>query len=250
MLWLTLMACGFFEAEAPEAPEAAVAEAPEAEVAVEAAVAEDDGDSKLVVDPKAGLGRINGAALAAEAPPSEPPPFDAVISRKGIGFIGHDTTRKQLERKLGKDAVREHSFDQGEGIMMPGLEILPDTPWTLRLQTDGKTIERIEVVGEGYRLGNGLHVGSDFAELKRSLGNFEVYGWGWDMGGTVVSEPPSDEGYQLAVRTEPAKRARWSAKAQQVLHGGDQRFASTHEAMDELDPHVSGITLVWRDGRR
>ncbi|MEM6927798.1 MAG: hypothetical protein AAF602_12775 [Myxococcota bacterium] len=233
MLWLTLIACGF-EAEVPESPA-------EVEAAVEEAL-----ENVANVAPEAALGRV-------AVDDAEPPPIEPVVTIDGVGFVGHDTTRKQLEKKLGAQAIAEHRFDQGEGMYLPGLQVLGGTPYELLLQTDGETVERIEIVGDAYRLANGLHVGSTMAELTTALGAFEIFGYGWDYGGTVVTRDGFEgPGFQLAVRTEPVEREAkaWSATAQEVLRGGDRRFASTHEAMGELDPHVSKMTLVWRESAK
>lgn len=227
MLWLTWMACGLEALLAPEEPASN-----EVVVAEEAAAA---------IVPEAALGQVRGT------PKTEAPPFEPTVTLQGVGFIGHETKKKVIEKRLGKDAVADYQFDQGEGNFLPGLQVLGGTPWELLLQTDGETIERIQIVGEGYQLGNGLHVGSTFDELKRALGEFEMFGWGWDYGGTLAVEPPKKSGYQLAVRTEPAKDRKWSKKAREVLRGGDRKFASSHEAMAELNPHVASITLIWKD---
>jgi len=233
MLWLTtLIACDWFWGSPP--PEETRGEPAEEPVA----------DLRPAVDPKAGLGAVEKGASMMAAPPIEP-----VVSRSGVGFITHQTSRGDLEKKLGADAVTDHRFDQGEGTFLPGLRVLGDTPYELLLQSDGKTVERIQVVGNAYRLDNGIHVGSSFAELERAHGDFHMFGYGWDYGGTLVDEGFEPPGFQIAVRTrpdDPGKRD-WSAKAREILSGGDRRFASSHEGMDEIRPRVHEVVLVWRD---
>lgn len=189
----------------------------------------------------------NGAAAPPAVARTPAPPIDPVITRAGVGFVHHDTDRATLVAKLGEDAIAPITFDQGEGMTMPGLEVLAGTPFALRLQTDGTTVERIEVVGDAYRLDNGLHLGSSFAELREALGPFMIFGYGWDYGGTVVDKGFRPPGYQLAIRTEPAPHdGKRSAAAQAVLGGGDRHFSSTHDGVTELAPQVAAITLVWR----
>ena len=232
MRWLTWLACGTALDDArPEVSDEVVTVAERAAAAVLAA-------------PKAGIGAMSEAKGELV-----PPPFEPIAKQSGVGLIGHETSRKQLERAVGKDHVVDHRFDQGEGIFLPGVKVMPGTPYELNLQTDGETIERIEIVGGAIALDNGVRVGSTLAELRTTLGPFEMFGFGWDHGGTLIASGFEPPGFEVAVQTQPAdpKGHTFTPKGLEVLRGGDQRFPSTHPGLDEIEPRVTSITLVWRD---
>jgi len=229
MVWFVWLACSSQDEAAK----------PEVQKNVEAAA------EAVLENPKLATGAVSSVE---KARPTNPPPLEPVVTKSGIGFLAHDTSRRKIERKLGGDKVVEHRFDQGEGIFLPGLKLLPGTPWELNLQTDGETIERIEVIGSGYELASGVRLGASLSDLREALGPFELYGYGWDHGGTLLTPDFEPPGFQIAVQTEPAKHdeAGLGPKGREVLRGGESTFPSTHPGLDELEPHVASITLVWR----
>ncbi|MEN0061663.1 MAG: hypothetical protein AAGA48_05900 [Myxococcota bacterium] len=230
MLWLTLAACGTETLVDPAPGEAAVEAAPE--VVPSEAPTENPASQPLAIPVDA--------------------PIEPIVSTTGVGFIGHDTTRAMLVEKLGEAAITETKFDLGEGMFAPGLEVLGGTPYALRLKTDGTTVDRIQVLGEAYRTDNGLQLGASLGDLRAALGDFKLYGYGWDWGGTVVATPVRESSFRLAVGTQPRHQPKrgdthWSKAAQAILSGGDRQFSSDTEGLEEIDPYVATITLVWRE---
>jgi hypothetical protein len=109
-----------------------------------------------------------------------------------------------LTQAFGAQNVGKKDFYTGEGFSEPGFVIYPNTPNEVEARLDGEILifrlpgfndfypqffndSNISYKGD-WRLNSGLKIGSTLSEVEKINGKFfNLYGFGWDYGGTVSS---------------------------------------------------------------
>ncbi len=159
------------------------------------------------------------------------------------------TGRAMLTRRFGPEQVEDKDIDVGEGETQPGTVVAAGTPNAQEVVwADGARTrpERIVVLGDGIRDPHGLGLGSTLAELEEALGPFQLAGFEWDYGGTVMLEGTRLEKLQGKVffRLQPGDLA--TPEAQTALQAviGDSLFASSDANVIALAPVVGEFLLV------
>jgi hypothetical protein len=105
---------------------------------------------------------------------------------------------------------------------------------------EGSHPTRVQDIGPGWRIEQ-IGLGTTWAELKRVLGSqFEIYGFGWDFGGTVSLERSTLARYAdtLWLRVRPTV---FHDDYRRVL--GDQLYPAP--AFDNLAPAISWFAITF-----
>ena len=132
-----------------------------------------------------------------------------IIPGDRVGPIASDTSRDRLVELFGEAALTDTEVAVGEGFTESGTVVAEGSDdtfaviWVDDSQTEPATVKDF---GPAWQTPEGIGVGTSFAELQDILGPFELYGFGWDYGGTLVLEGSNLSDYygSLILRVQPA----------------------------------------------
>ncbi|MBE9177185.1 hypothetical protein IQ268_01170 [Oculatella sp. LEGE 06141] len=181
----------------------------------------------------------NGAALS----------DTVVVPGERVGPITPDTSHDELVERFGEDVLQDEEVSIGEGFTKPGTTVnLGEARsfsivWTDESRTQP---EEIRNLGSAWKTPEGIGVGTSFNELEQQLGEFELYGLGWDYGGTVALEDSDLSQYQdlLILRLQPTPEAAKSDASAFQAVTGDTLFSSDNPNFQQLDLTV-GEMIVY-----
>jgi hypothetical protein len=91
-----------------------------------------------------------------------------LISCEGVGELKITQTAKEIEKTLGKDAVKKIQMPDGEPYEVTfknGSKVLAYEEY----ETTGKPIERIEIMDENLKLTNGVKINMTLKELNQKF---------------------------------------------------------------------------------
>ncbi|WP_137455144.1 hypothetical protein [Halomicronema hongdechloris] len=171
-----------------------------------------------------------------------------VIPGERVGPITATTSRETLANLVGAEHLRDESIPVGEGFSEPAtvVDLGPEYGVTLTWTDDSRTrIATARGFGSAWETPEGIGVGLSFAELKTILGSFQVYGFAWDYGGSVVLEGSDLNQYygDLVLRLKPSQSAiDISPQAYQAVTG-DSLFASDNPNLEALDLYVDEMIV-------
>ncbi len=208
-----------------------------------------DSDAPVDSDPGAG-------------PEVTPSPTDyVVIPGERVGPITAETRRADLVALYGTEALDDRPIDIGEGFTEPGTVINAGSDHQVAIvwaeaTSDGQPLPTSDQrplmakdFGAAWQTPEGLGVGTTHQALQRILGRFQLYGFAWDYGGTVVLEGTQLSQYDgyLWLRLAPSETAiaQHSDLYQAVM--GDSLFASDDSNVSTLNPSVYEIVVYFEN---
>ncbi|MGB3492666.1 MAG: hypothetical protein WBA57_08050 [Elainellaceae cyanobacterium] len=171
-----------------------------------------------------------------------------VVPGEKFGAVTLNTSRQDLEELFGVDVLTDEAVDVGEGMTEAAtLVALEDGyAFTIVWEDDSRTAPfEIRDIGEGWTMPEGIQVGTSFSELQSSLGEFELYGLGWDYGGTVVLDNTTLDAYQdhLILRLQPDAQAQTAQPGAMEALMGDSLYASDNPNFGKLNMSVYEIIV-------
>ncbi|MEO1067544.1 MAG: hypothetical protein AAFW95_00235, partial [Cyanobacteria bacterium J06638_6] len=128
---------------------------------------------------------------------SSPPDLSAeamdwlVVPGQRVGPITAQTSRDELAEFYGEAALADGPIPVGEGFTEPGTVVTPGPDqqftvvWTDTSQTKPQLVRDF---GPAWQTPEGLGVGVPYPTVQEALGDFGIYGFEWDYGGTVALE--------------------------------------------------------------
>ncbi len=167
-------------------------------------------------------------------------------------LIRADYDESDLRRRFGDEHVRPDTIWIGEGMFELGTVLYPDDPlrrlavqWTDTAARARPEFVRLEDEGSTWRLHPGVGLGTSLRQIEElNGGDFDMYGFGWDYGGTVAGWRGGRLGELWGDRVIVRLRPRAADRAdleRQVL--GDRIYQSSHPAMRELEPEVYALLV-------
>lgn len=173
-------------------------------------------------------------------------PFENVdiVPGEKFAFVTSDTSRQDLVEVVGEDRLTDEEFHIGEGFMEPATAVdLGEHSFTV-IWTDDDRQEALEVrdVGSAWELPAGIHTGMTLDELQQALGDFQMFGLGWDYGGTLVLDNTTLDDYRndLVLRMEP------EADTAQT-HSEDFQAVAGDRLYDSTNPHFEPFNMTLDD---
>ncbi len=175
-----------------------------------------------------------------------------IIPGKQVGDITGNTSRIDLVNLFPPNLVKITDIQVllGEGETASGtkVEISPENTFTVVWKNEEKTkIDHIRDFSILWHLPEEIHVGTRWSNLQEKLGEFNLFGFGWDYGGTLDLNGTPLEKYQnnLIIRVQPSDKAR--SKNSQAINSvsGDTLFPSTNPNLAQLDLRVSEIIVFF-----
>lgn len=176
--------------------------------------------------------------------------FDTtIVPGERVGPITPTTSRQDLADLFGEAQLTDTAVDVGEGMTEAGTEIALDDGETFSVlwvdSTQSKVLE-VRELGPMWQTPEGIHVGMTLGQLQQVAGSFEVYGFGWDYGGTVlldnsqIAQYDGDLILRLAIDQEAAEA---HPQAYQTMLGSTP-YASTDGDLATLEPYVDQMIVT------
>lgn len=172
-----------------------------------------------------------------------------IIPGEQVGPVTRETSRADLVEIFGEAALNDSEIAVGEGFTESGTEVNLGTDqafsviWVDSSQTQPATVKDF---GSAWQTPEGIKVGIPFSELQQILGSFDLYGFGWDYGGTVVLEGSELSNYygSLILRLQPTNPDTFQQQPEafQAVQG-DKLIASEDPNLPPLDLAVSEMIV-------
>lgn len=185
---------------------------------------------------------------SAETTLSETLPDTLVLPGERVGPIARNTTRKDLSKLFGEARLTDEEVQVGEGFTEPATRVDLGTERSFTVVwADTNRNKPVEVrnFGTAWQTPQGIGVGTPFAQLQEKLGQFELYGFAWDYGGTVVLEGTKLAQYRdmLILRLQPAANAAERSPRDFKAVMGDSTFSSTNRHLPSLKLKVEEMIV-------
>jgi hypothetical protein len=182
------------------------------------------------------------------ASPTVPTAFDPIIiPGQSAGPITAETRYGDLPKLFDAARLTEVDAQIGEGFTRPGTRVdLGDRRSFTIIWNDANRTQVAEVrdLGADWHTPEGIQAGMSLKELETILGPFQLYGFAWDYGGTVMLKGTSLNRYesQLIVRLQPTPADTQQSQAFRAVIG-DQLFESSHTSFDKIHPVVDELIV-------
>ncbi|NEP01771.1 MAG: hypothetical protein F6K58_24570 [Symploca sp. SIO2E9] len=184
----------------------------------------------------------------AEATNSETLPDTIVIPGERVGSVTSNTSRQQLTKLFGEEHLTDEQVHMGEGFTQPGTRVNldPERSFTIVWADSNRLqVQEVRNLGSDWQTPQGIRVGTTLAQLQEQLGSFEIYGFAWDYGGTVLLQGSKLAEYEqlliLRLQTAPDAAQKSPQDYQAVL--GDGTFSSSNPHMGRLNLKVGEIIV-------
>jgi len=166
-----------------------------------------------------------------------------VVPGDRVGPITADTSRADLAARFGEALLEDTEVAVGEGFTESGTIVNAGSDrtfaviWVDDSQSEPATVKDF---GTAWQTPEGIGVGTSFAELQALLGPFDLYGFGWDYGGTLVLEGSNLSNYygSLILRLQPTDPS--------VLQQQAEAFAAVRgdKLISSDEPNLVALDLV------
>jgi hypothetical protein len=173
----------------------------------------------------------------------------SIVPGTRVGQIVSTTTKQDLVKLFGAKNLKDTTTaDPGALESFPATLVREGKKYTLIVQWQNRSrrrVARVRVLDPRWQTAEGLRLGMTFPQLRRTLGNFNLYGLDWDYSGTIVWANTKLSKYdrklwvQVAPDTELARRQK--KVRQSVL--GDRLYSADRPAWSKLDTRVGAILV-------
>ncbi|MBW4674281.1 MAG: hypothetical protein KME52_09740 [Desmonostoc geniculatum HA4340-LM1] len=181
---------------------------------------------------------------------SQPLTDTLIVPGERVGPITRTTTKQDLVKLFGASRLVDKTISGAEGIgSFAATQLKLDQGRSLLVVWSDKTRTKpldVRNLGSAWKTREGIGVGTSLSELRKKLGNFKLYGLGWDYGGTILLDSSKLSRYQgkLILRVDAASNAseKFPNDYQAVL--GDGTFSSSNPHWKPLGVRLTEIIVV------
>ncbi|MGG6296233.1 hypothetical protein ACQ4M4_17730 [Leptolyngbya sp. AN02str] len=190
-------------------------------------------------------------SAAPNAPPQVPTTDERVfIPGDRFGLVTGSTTRQELATLYGEANLEDMDVSVGEGFTEPGTRVnLGDrASFSIVWMNESRTAPKeVRDIGADWKTPESIGMGTSFSELQNKLGSFELYGFAWDYGGTIMLEDTQLDAYEglLLLRVHPTQQAIASSEADYKAVLGDRLYPSTDPHFSALNPVVDDVVMYF-----
>lgn len=174
-----------------------------------------------------------------------------IIPGVRVGKVTANTSRADLAKLFPPNIaeLKDIEVPLGEGMTASGtkIEMSDENRFTVIWRNEQKTeIDKILDFGTAWHLAESIYVGTKWQVLREKLGNFSLFGFRWDYGGTLQLEGTALEKYQdnLIIRVAPSQDVISSNPQAINAVSGERLFQSTNPNLEQLDLSVSEIVVT------
>ncbi|MDZ8026305.1 MAG: hypothetical protein RMX97_16655 [Nostoc sp. DedQUE11] len=173
-----------------------------------------------------------------------------IVPGERVGPITRTTTKQDLVKLFGASRVVDKTIPGAEGIgSFAATQLKLDRGRSLLVVWSDKTRTKpldVRNLGSAWKTREGIGVGTPLSELRKKLGNFKLYGLGWDYGGTILLDSSKLSRYQGKVifRVDAAPSAYEKFPNDYQAVSGDGTFSSSNSHWKPLGIKLSEIIVV------
>jgi hypothetical protein len=173
-----------------------------------------------------------------------------IVPGERVGPVTKKTTRKDLAKIFGASRLVDKTISGAEGMgsfaatqvnLNRGRSLL--VVWSDNTRTQPSEVRDL---GSAWKTPEGIGVGTSWSELRKKLGDFKLFGLGWDYGGTILLESSKLSRYQgkiiLRVDAAPSAAERYPQDYRAV--SGDKTFSSSDRHWKPLGIRVSQVIVT------
>ncbi|MDZ8093244.1 MAG: hypothetical protein RMZ42_15120 [Nostoc sp. DedQUE05] len=181
---------------------------------------------------------------------SQPLQDTLIVPGERVGPITRTTTKQDLVRLFGASHLVDKTISGAEGIgsfaatqlnLNQGRSLL--VVWSDNTRTKPLDVRNL---GSAWKTREGIGVGTSLSELRKKLGNFKLYGLGWDYGGTILLDSSKLSRYQgkIIFRVDAAPNASEKFLNDYQAVSGDGTFSSSNPHWKPLGIRLAEIIVV------
>ncbi|AUT03401.1 hypothetical protein CLI64_24960 [Nostoc sp. CENA543] len=173
-----------------------------------------------------------------------------IVPGERVGPVTRTTTRKDLAKIFGASSLVDKTIPGAEGIgNFAATQVnLSQGRSFLIVWSDNNRTKPSEVrdLGTAWKTREGIGVGTPWSVLRQKLGDFKLFGLGWDYGGTILLESSKLSRYEgkLIIRVSADTKASERYPQDYQAVSGDRTFASTNRRWQKLGMKVSQIIVI------
>ncbi len=173
-----------------------------------------------------------------------------IVPGERVGPITRTTTKQDLVKLFGKSRLVDKTISGAEGIgsfaatqlnLNQGRSLL--VVWSDNTRTKPLDVRNL---GSAWKTREGIGVETPLSELRKKLGDFKLYGLGWDYGGTILLDSSKLSRYQgkLILRVDTAPNAYEKFPNDYQAVSGDSTFSSSNPHWKRLGIRLAEIIVV------
>ncbi|MDZ8032537.1 hypothetical protein [Nostoc sp. DedSLP04] len=181
---------------------------------------------------------------------SQPLKDTLIVPGERVGPITRTTTKQDLVKLFGASHLVDKTISGAEGIgsfaatqlnLNQGRSLL--VVWSDNTRTKPLDVRNL---GSAWKTREGIGVGTPLSELRKKLGNFKLYGLGWDYGGTILLDSSKLSRYQgkIIFRVDAAPNASEKFLNDYQAVSGDGTFSSSNPHWKPLGIRLAEIIVV------
>lgn len=175
-----------------------------------------------------------------------------VIPGQRVGQVTDSTSRQQLAELYGEANLTDTDIQMGEGFTEPGTIVsFGNEPQFAVVWLDASRSRPLMArnFNPDWKTPEGIGVGTSYATLQTQLGNFQIYGFAWDYGGTLSLEGSQLDQYygELLLRVEPSEASIDANPEAYQASMGDRLIPSTDPNLAQLDISVVDMMVYLND---
>ncbi|MBE9206477.1 hypothetical protein IQ244_08105 [Nostoc sp. LEGE 06077] len=178
-----------------------------------------------------------------------------IVPGERVGPITPTTSKKDLVKLFGTSWLVDKTISGAEGIgsfaatqLNLGRERSLLIVWSDKTRTKPLDVRNL---GTAWKTREGIGISTPWSELRQKLGNFKLYGLGWDYSGTILLDSSRLSRYQgkliLQVDAAPNADQKYPNHYRAVL--GDSTFSSSNPHWKPLRMRVSQMIVVLNPGQ-
>ncbi|MEH2192771.1 MAG: hypothetical protein V7K98_09030 [Nostoc sp.] len=182
-----------------------------------------------------------------------------IVPGERVGPITRTTTKQDLVKLFGASNLVDKTISGAEGIgsfaatqvnLNQGrcLTRSCSASTLLVVWSDNTRTKPLDVrnLGSAWKTREGIGVGTPLSELRKKLGNFKLYGLGWDYGGTILLDSSKLARYQgkVILRVDAAPNAYEKFANDYQAVSGDSTFSSSNPHWKPLGIRLAEIIVV------
>ncbi|WP_392534889.1 hypothetical protein [Nostoc sp. C117] len=181
---------------------------------------------------------------------SQPLTDTLIVPGERVGPITPTTTKQDLIKLFGASHLVDKTISGAEGIgSFAATELkLSQGRSLLVVWSDNTRTKPLDVrnLGSAWKTREGIGVGISLNELRKKLGNFKLYGLGWDYGGTILLDSSKLSRYQgkLILRVDGAANASEKFPNDYQAVSGDGTFSSSNSHWKPLGIRLTEIIVT------
>ncbi len=172
----------------------------------------------------------------------------SLVPGQRVGPVTGTTNRVQLAQIYGEAVLRDELVPVGEGFMEPGTLVNPGTDQQFTIVWLDQQRQRpllAKDFGPAWQTPEGIGLGMAYGDLQQVLGQFQVYGFEWDYGGSVSLQGSRLESYYgeliLRLSADQSAIAQHVQAYQAVM--GDRLFPSDDPNLAVLDLTITSMLV-------